>query len=95
MKVDSNFLAQVKQSLRCTDSNFDSQIARLIDEAIRDLTATANIKAFTTETADSYQQGAVICYVQYKWYKDESYLVMYNDHKAKMAISSVYSDYEE
>ena len=95
MAVSPTFLAKVKQSLRKTDDDFDSEICDLIDEAILDLTNTANIKPFTTETADSYQRGAVICYVQYKWFKDEKYHVMYNDHKSKMTVSSVYSDYEE
>lgn len=96
MAVDSGFLTKVKLSLRKTDDDdFDSQIEDLIEEAIADLTATANIKPFTTLNADSYQTGAVICYVQYKWFSDEKYLVMYNDHKSKMAVSSVYSDYEE
>jgi len=96
MSVSPTFLAKVKLALRKTDDDgFDSEIVDLIDEAIADLTSTANIKPFTSDNADSYQRGAVICYVQYKWYKDEKFLVMYNDHKSKMAVSSVYSDYEE
>lgn len=95
MSVESGFLAKVKLSLRKTDNDFDSQIEDLIEEAILDLTSTANIKEFTTATADAFQTGAVTCYVQYKWFHDEKFLVMYNDHKSKMAVSSVYSDYEE
>lgn len=96
MKIDASFLAKVKLSLRKTDTDrFDDQICDLIREAILDLTKTANITDFDTSNFDAMQLGAVICYVQYKWYADEKYLVMYNDHKAKMAISSRYSDYEE
>lgn len=95
MAVDSGFLTKVKLSLRKTDTTFDSQIEDLIEEAILDLTSTANIKEFSTATADAFQTGAVTCYVQYKWFSDEKFLVMYNDHKSKMAVSSVYSDYEE
>ena len=95
MSVDSGFLTKVKLSLRKTDTTFDEEIERYIEEAILDLTTTANIKEFTTVTADAYQTGAVVCYVQYKWFKDEKFLTMYNDHKSKMAVSSVYSNYEE
>ena len=95
MSVDPTFLAKVKLAIRKTDDTFDSQIEDLIAEAILDLTTTANIKEFTTSTADAFQRGAVICYVQYKWFNDEKFLIMYNDHKSKMAVSSVYSNYKE
>ena len=48
MSVDSGFLTKVKLSLRKTDTTFDEEIERYIEEAILDLTTTANIKEFTT-----------------------------------------------
>lgn len=95
MTVDSNFLVRVKIAIRVTDAVFDLQITDLIKEAILDLTRTANIAEFTTADCDQLQLGAVICWVQYKWFRDEKYLIMYNDIKAKMAVSSAYSNYEE
>lgn len=90
MSVASTFLAKVKLALRVNFNNFDSQITDLIEEAILDLTKTADIKPFTTSDADSLQTGAVISYVQYKWFSDEKYLTIYNDMKTKMALSGTY-----
>lgn len=90
MSVASTFLAKVKLALRVNFTNFDSQITDLIEEAILDLTETADIEPFTTTNADSLQTGAVIAYVQYKWFSDDKYLTIYNDMKMKMALSGKY-----
>lgn len=90
MAVDATFLAEVKKEIGVSFNNLDSQISRLIEEAILDLTATADIKSFTTFDADPFQQGAVICYVKYMWFHDDKYKVAYDDMKQKMSISKKY-----
>ena len=81
MAVDATFLAKVKTAIRVSFNNLDSQISDLIEEAILDLTATADIKSFTTSNADALQSGAVISYVSWKWYNDDKYKVAYDDTK--------------
>lgn len=83
-------LPKVKTALRVSFTNLDTQISDLINEAILDLTATADIKPFTTADADPMQTGAVIAYVSYKWFNDDKYFVAYNDMKTKMALSGAY-----
>lgn len=90
MAVDTAFLNKVKTALRVSFNNLDGQISDLIEEAILDLTATADIKSFTSSDADPMQTGAVISYVSYKWFNDEKYLTSYNDMKTKMALSGQY-----
>ena len=92
MAVTTAFLTKVKTALRVSFTNtaIDSQITDLIEEAILDLTATADIKTFTSADADALQTGAVIAYVSYKWYGDEKYFTAYNDMKTKMALSGKY-----
>lgn len=90
MTVSSSLLTKVKTALRVSFYNFDSQISDLIEEAILDLTETADIKTFETASADALQTGAVIAYVQYKWFGDEKYFTIYNDMKTKMALSGNY-----
>lgn len=92
MAVTTTFLSKVKTALRVsfTDTAIDGQITDLIEEAILDLTATADIKTFTSADADAMQTGAVIAYVQYKWFDDEKYFTIYNDQKTKMALSGKY-----
>jgi hypothetical protein len=90
MAVDATFLNKVKTALRVSFNNLDSQISDLIEEAILDLTATADIKSFTTSNADALQTGAVIAYVSWKWLNDDRYYTAYNDMKAKMALSGTY-----
>lgn len=90
MAVTAGFLAKVKTAIRVSYNNLDSQITDLIEEAILDLTATADIKSFTSANADALQGGAVIAYVSWKWFNDEKYFTAYNDMKAKMALSSQY-----
>lgn len=90
MAVTTAFLTKVKTAIRVSYDNLDSQITDLIDEAILDLTATADIKPFTTSNADALQTGAVIAYVSYKWFGDEKYFKAYNDMKEKMALSGSY-----
>lgn len=90
MAVTAAFLAKVKTALRVSFNNLDSQITDLIEEAILDLTATADIKSFTSANADAIQTGAVIAYVSYKWFNDDKYFAAYNDMKTKMAVSGAY-----
>ena len=90
MAVDATFLAEVKKEIGVSFNNLDSQISRLIEEAILDLTATADIKSFTTSEADQLQQGAVVLYVKYRWFDDPKYQTAYNDIKQKMALSGKY-----
>lgn len=90
MAVTAAFLAKVKTALRVSFNNLDSQITDLVEEAILDLTATADIKSFTTSNADALQTGAVIAYVSWKWLNDDRYYTAYNDMKAKMALSGTY-----
>jgi hypothetical protein len=90
MAVTSAFLTKVKTALRVSYNNLDSQITDLIEEAILDLTATADIKLFTTSDADAMQTGAVIAYVSYKWFGEDKFFVSYNDMKTKMALSGKY-----
>lgn len=90
MAVSVGFLAKVKTSLRVTFNNLDDQITSLIEEAILDLTETSDIKPFTTDEADALLTGAVISYVSYKFFNDESYFKAYNDMKEKIALSGKY-----
>ena len=90
MAVTAAFLAKVKTALRVSFNKLDSQISDLIEEAILDLTATADIKSFTSANADAIQTGAVIAYVSYKWFNDDKYFAAYNDMKTKMAVSGAY-----
>lgn len=90
MAVDTSFMNKVKLALRVSFTNLDEQISDLIEEAILDLTATADIKTFDTASADALQTGAVIAYVSYKWFGDEKYFTSYNDMKTKMALSGAY-----
>ena len=90
MAVTTAFLTKVKTAIRVSYNNLDSQITDLIDEAILDLTATADIKPFTTSDADAMQTGAVIAYVSYKWFNDDRFFAAYNDMKTKMALSGSY-----
>lgn len=92
MAVDVTFLNKVKTALRVsfTLTAIDNQISDLIEEAILDLTETADISPFTSANADAMQTGAVIAYVSYKWFNDEKYFTSYNDMKTKMAVSGKY-----
>lgn len=90
MAVSSTYLAKVKLSLRVSFSTLDTQISDLCEEALLDLTKTADIKTFAFDSADALQSGAIIAYVSYKWFSDEKYLAIYNDMKQKMALSSAY-----
>lgn len=92
MAVTTTFLNKVKTALRVsfTNTSIDNQITDLIEEAILDLCETADIKTFSSADADALQTGAVIAYVQYKWFNDEKYFTIYNDQKTKMALSGKY-----
>lgn len=90
MAVDATFLAKVKMHIGVSYNNLDGKICDYIDEAILDLTATADIKSFTTSDADALQTGAVISYVSWKWFNDDKFKVAYDDMKAKMALSGTY-----
>lgn len=92
MPTTDTMLVKVKTALRVSyaNTNIDNQITDLINEAILDLSETADIKTFTTSTADALQTGAVIAYVSYKWYGEDKYYTAYNDMKSKMALSGKY-----
>ena len=90
MAVSTTYLAKVKMSLRVTVNTFDTQISDLIEEALLDLTKTADIATFAFDSADALQSGAIIAYVAYKWFNDVKYFDVYNDMKQKMAISGHY-----
>ena len=90
MAVSMTYLTKVKMSLRVTTNVFDDEITNLIEEALLDLTYTADVKTFDFDAADALQSGAIKAYVAYKWFDDEKYFVMYNDMKSKMALSSKY-----
>lgn len=92
MAVQTAFLAKVKTALRVSFTNtaIDNQISDIIEEAILDLSKTADIKSFTTADADPMQTGAVIAYVSYKWFGEDKYFTAYNDMKTKMALSGQY-----
>lgn len=90
MAVSATFLTKVKTALRVSFNNLDGQISDLIEEAILDLTATADIKSFTSDSADALQTGAVISYVSWKWFGEDRYFTAYNDMKTKMALSGQY-----
>lgn len=90
MTITADFLAKVKTALRVSFNTLDTQITDLIEEAILDLTETADIKPFTTSEADGLQAGAVIAYVSYRFFNDDSYFKTYNDMKEKMALSGKY-----
>ena len=92
MAVTTAFLNKVKVALRIsyTDTAIDGQITDLIEEAILDMTETADIKTFATADADAMQTGAVIAYVSYKWFNEDRYFLSYNDIKTKMALSGKY-----
>ena len=92
MAVTTAFLGKVKTALRVSFTNtaIDNQITDLIEEAILDLSQTADIKSFTTSDADELQTGAVTSYVAYRWFSDEKYFRIYNDMKEKMALSGKY-----
>ena len=92
---------EAKTALRVSTDNeaIVAEIQRYIDEAILDLTKTANIADFTAETADAFQKGAVISYVSMKWNesRDQSLSdrlrTVYEDYKAKMLMSSAYGTF--
>jgi hypothetical protein len=88
--VSMTYLEKVKMRLRVTQSDFDMQIHDLILEALDDLTSTADIKTFNFDEATPLQHGAVVAYVSYRWFDDSKYFTVYNDIKAKMAISGKY-----
>lgn len=90
MAVSATFLAEVKKEIGVSFNNLDTQIERLIEAAILDLTATADIKTFTSADADALQTGAVICYVKYMWFNDSKYKIAYDDIKEQMAVSGKY-----
>lgn len=92
MPTTDTMLVKVKTALRVSyaNTNIDNQITDLINEAILDLSETADIKTFTTSAADALQTGAVIAYVSYKWYGEDKYYTAYNDMKSKMALSGKY-----
>jgi len=91
MPQTQTMLEKVKLALRISSTSLDTQINDLIDAAILDMTKFADIKTFTTTTADALQTNAIIAYVSYKWYgEDTKYLEAYNNLKMQMSTSSYY-----
>lgn len=80
-----------------SETEIITQITGYINEAITDLTKTADIKSFTAETADDFQKGAVKIYCQIRWWESlgeytraAALKPSYADFKATMAMSSEY-----
>lgn len=89
---------EVRFSLRISttdDTNINTEINNYISEAILDLTKTADIKHFTTETADALQRGAIIDFCHYKYERDatlkDKYLQAYESAKTRMLLAGYYS----
>lgn len=87
-------LDEAKTALRLTtnDTALTAEVQRLIDEAVIDLTVSADIKAININSLDAYEKGAIITYVKWKWFEDDKYRAPYEDIKAKMALSYKYRD---
>lgn len=89
---------EVRFSLRISttdDVNINTELTRYINEAILDLTKTADIKTFTAEEADALQRGAIIDYCHFKFERDtalkDAYLRSYESAKTKMLFASEYT----
>lgn len=95
MAVPTTYLAKVKMALRISSDAFDSQLTDLCEEALLDLTKTADVKTFDFTNIDALQSGAIISYVAYRWFDDEKYFRAYNDLKEKMLLSTAYGVKEE
>lgn len=94
-------LEKVKTALRVStsDAAISQQIADIIAEAKLDLCATANISASAVESPDALVEGAIKAYAAYVWTDSELEKMRlkqcYDDYKAKLSMSSAYSDYPE
>ena len=87
-------LDEVKTALRMTttDAGLTAEVTRLIDEAVLDLTKTADIKSIDLANLDALEKGAIITYVKWKWYGDDRYRDAYFLYKDNMSISYKYRD---
>ena len=85
-------LDETKVALRLStnDSALVAEVQRLIDEAVIDLTKTADIKDINLNSLDAFEKGAIITYVKWKWYSDDKFRVAYEDYKMKMLMSYKY-----
>ena len=100
-QATTTLLEKVKTALRVstTDADITQQISDIIEEAKLDLSKTANISASAVQNPDALVEGAIKAYAAYVW-GDEDLTKMrlkqcYDDYKAKLAMSSDYSDYGE
>ena len=100
-QATTTLLEKVKTALRVstTDADITQQISDIIEEAKLDLSKTANISASAVQNPDALVEGAIKAYAAYVWC-DEDLTKMrlkqcYDDYKAKLAMSSDYSDYGE
>lgn len=92
---------EAKTALRISTNNpaITAEIERYIEEAVLDLTTTADIADFDIEQADALLKGAVLTYVSIKWNesKDQTTAdrlrITYKDYKARLAMSSKYGTY--
>lgn len=82
--------AKVALRLSTNDSALIAEVQRLIDEAVLDLTRTADIKEINLNSLDAYEKGAIISYCKWKWYDDAKFETSYNDYKTKMLMSYAY-----
>lgn len=92
---------EAKTALRVStnDAGITAQIQRLIDEAKLDLCRTADISEDAVSDPDALVKGAILCYVGFVWTTDadekDRLKSCYDDYKAKLAMSSAYSTYNE
>lgn len=95
------FIDEAKTALRLSTENeaITAEVQRYIEEAVLDLTTTADVAEFNIETADALLKGAVLTYVSMKWHESreqnitERLAVVYADYKARLAMSSKYGTY--
>lgn len=92
---------EAKTALRLSTENeaILAEVQRYIDEAVLDLTTTADVAEFDVENADALLKGAVLTYVSMKWNEareqsiSERLAIVYADYKARLAMSSRYGTY--
>jgi hypothetical protein len=100
-QATTTLLDKVKTALRVstTDADITQQISDIIDEAKLDLSKTADISASALQNPDALIEGAIKAYAAYVWCEEDLVKMRlkqcYDDYKAKLAMSSEYSTYEE
>ncbi len=97
-------IQEIKTALKISiiSEEIDQEISNLVEEAILDLTETADIAKFDLDSADAFQAGAVRAYVAWKWYlnlgileKAERFHQSFDIYKGQMALSSKYRNHNE